>query len=100
METFHANFYIFQFGGKLITFNGSSRSVTINQVITDPELVDRSIRLEQVLAEGTFSDYCRQKADQTNDQHSRFLWYFLKANFDENPHAEMLNLLGELRSSR
>ncbi|EDS34831.1 vesicle associated protein [Culex quinquefasciatus] len=38
--------------------------------------------------------YCRQKADQTTDQHSRFLWYFLKANFEENPQAEMLNLLG------
>ncbi|XP_065074343.1 protein transport protein Sec31A [Ochlerotatus camptorhynchus] len=84
----------FGFGGKLITFNGTNRWITVNQVITDPELVDRSNRLEQVLAEGSFADYCRQKADQTNDQHSRFLWYFLKANFEENPHAEMLNLLG------
>lgn len=84
----------FGFGGKLVTFNGANRTVTVNQVITDPELVDRSNRLEKVLAEGTFVDYCRQKADQTNDQHSRFLWYFLKANFEENPNAEMLNLLG------
>ncbi|XP_062716424.1 protein transport protein Sec31A isoform X2 [Aedes albopictus] len=84
----------FGFGGKLVTFNGNSRTVTVNQVITDLELVDRSNRLEKVLAEGTFVDYCRQKADQSNDQHSRFLWYFLKANFEEDPHAEMLNLLG------
>lgn len=87
--------FFFQFGGKLVTFNGNSRTVTVNQVITDLELVDRSNRLEKVLAEGTFVDYCRQKADQSNDQHSRFLWYFLKANFEEDPHAEMLNLLGE-----
>lgn len=79
----------------MVTFNGANRTVTVNQVITDPELVDRSNRLEKVLAEGTFVDYCRQKADQTNDQHSRFLWYFLKANFEENPNAEMLNLLGD-----
>ncbi|XP_055625156.1 protein transport protein Sec31A isoform X2 [Toxorhynchites rutilus septentrionalis] len=84
----------FGFGGKLVTFNGNSRSVIVNQVITDPELVERSNRLEQVLAEGNFSEYCRQKADQTNDQHSRFLWYFLKANFEEDPRNEMLNLLG------
>uniref|UniRef100_A0A182PKW7 Protein transport protein Sec31A n=1 Tax=Anopheles epiroticus TaxID=199890 RepID=A0A182PKW7_9DIPT len=84
----------FGFGGKLVTFNGNSRSVTVNQVITDPELVERSNQLERVLSEGNFADYCRQKADQTNDQHSRFMWYFLKANFEDDPHAEMLNLLG------
>uniref|UniRef100_A0A2M4B9P9 Protein transport protein Sec31A n=1 Tax=Anopheles marajoara TaxID=58244 RepID=A0A2M4B9P9_9DIPT len=84
----------FGFGGKLVTFNGASRTVTVNQVITDPELVQRSNQLEQALAEGNFVDYCRQKADQTTDQHSRLLWYFLKANFEADPHSEMLNLLG------
>ncbi|XP_052862438.1 protein transport protein Sec31A [Anopheles cruzii] len=84
----------FGFGGKLVTFNGTSRTVTVNQVVTDAELVERSNQLEQALAEGNFVDYCRQKADQANDQHSRFLWYFLKANFEDDPHSEMLNLLG------
>ncbi|XP_058118921.1 protein transport protein Sec31A [Anopheles ziemanni] len=84
----------FGFGGKLVTFNGNDRTVRVNQVVTDPELVERSNQLEQVLAEGNFVEYCRQKADQTNDQHSRLLWYFLKANFEGDPHAEMLNLLG------
>ncbi|XP_055534131.1 protein transport protein Sec31A isoform X2 [Wyeomyia smithii] len=84
----------FGFGGKLITYNGNNRTVTVNQVITDPELVDRATRLEQMLEKENFVEYCRAKADQTTDQHSRLLWYFLKANFEENPHAEMLNLLG------
>uniref|UniRef100_A0A182MII7 Protein transport protein Sec31A n=1 Tax=Anopheles culicifacies TaxID=139723 RepID=A0A182MII7_9DIPT len=84
----------FGFGGKLVTFNGNSRTVTVNQVVTDPELMERSNQLERVLNEGNFAEYCRQKADQTNDQHSTFMWYFLKANFENDPHAEMLNLLG------
>ncbi|XP_049291125.1 protein transport protein Sec31A isoform X2 [Anopheles funestus] len=84
----------FGFGGKLVTFNGNSRTVTVNQVITDPELMERSNQLERVLNEGNFVEYCRQKADQTTDQHSTFMWYFLKANFENDPHAEMLNLLG------
>uniref|UniRef100_A0AAG5DHX5 Protein transport protein Sec31A n=1 Tax=Anopheles atroparvus TaxID=41427 RepID=A0AAG5DHX5_ANOAO len=84
----------FGFGGKLVTFNGNDRTVRVNQVVTDPELVERSNQLERVLAEGNFIDYCRQKADQTTDPHSRLLWYFLKANFEGDPHAEMLNLLG------
>ncbi|XP_058457782.1 protein transport protein Sec31A isoform X2 [Malaya genurostris] len=84
----------FGFGGKLVTFNGNSRTVTVNQVVTDQELVDRSVRLEKVMSEGNFTEYCRLKADQSCDQHSRFLWFFLKANFEEDPHSEMLNLLG------
>lgn len=78
-----------------MTFQSSNpRQVTIKQLITDPQLVERSNRLESVLQQGDFADYCRQKADQTSDQFSRYLWYFLRANFDANPQAEMLNLLG------
>ncbi|EDS36000.1 vesicle associated protein [Culex quinquefasciatus] len=46
------------FGGKLDTSNGTSRTVIVNQVVTDRELIQRSNRLEQVLAEGTRSDAC------------------------------------------
>ncbi|XP_059607355.1 protein transport protein Sec31A isoform X2 [Phlebotomus argentipes] len=85
----------FGFGGKLVTFQSSNpRQVVIKQVITEPELVERSNRLEAVLQQGDFGEYCRQKADQTSDQFSRYLWYFLRANFDANPQSEMLNLLG------
>ncbi|KAL9695219.1 hypothetical protein quinque_014504 [Culex quinquefasciatus] len=48
----------FGFGGKLETSNGTSRTVIVNQVVTDRELIQRSNRLEQVLAEGTRSDAC------------------------------------------
>lgn len=66
----------------------------IGQVITEPELVGRSNHLEDVLANGNYEEYCRQKADQMPDQNGRYIWYFLKANFDANPRTEMLNLLG------
>ncbi|XP_039449240.1 protein transport protein Sec31A-like [Culex pipiens pallens] len=48
----------FGFVGKLDTSNGTSRTVIVNQVVTDSELIERSNRLEQVLAEGTRSDAC------------------------------------------
>jgi protein transport protein SEC31 len=91
----------FGFGGKLITFNAAApRMVTVNQVVTDPELVAKSTQLEQTLAQGNYADYCRQKADQCDDQTGRYIWYFLKANFEANPRAEMLNLLGEEAEQR
>lgn len=69
--------------------------MTLNQVVTETELVERSVQLEDVLATGNFDEYCRQKADQMPDQHGRYVWYFLKANFDADPRREMLNLLGK-----
>ncbi|XP_055317143.1 protein transport protein Sec31A isoform X2 [Sitodiplosis mosellana] len=87
----------FGFGGKLITFRNepsAPHTINISQVTTEPELVERSTKLEEVLSNGNFIDYCKQRADETEDQHSRYVWYFLKANFEADPHAEMLNLLG------
>lgn len=83
-----------QFGGKVVTFNANSKSVTLSQVITESELVERSAKLEDVLASGNFAEYCKEKADQMSSQHGRYVWYFLKANFDANPREQMLNLLG------
>lgn len=40
------------------------------------------------------SEYCINKANATNDQHKRYIWHFLKANFEQNPRVELLNLLG------
>lgn len=103
----------FGFGGRLVTFEHDkeaiaqataniqsgqpgyiSRTVQISQVITEPELVKKSNELEQALECGNFIEYCLSKADATNDQHKKYIWHFLKANFESNPRAELLNLLG------
>ncbi|KAF5282331.1 hypothetical protein FQA39_LY17630 [Lamprigera yunnana] len=100
----------FGFGGKLITFAGDgahahqntqdhvstpiTRTVSVSQVITEPDLVTKSAQLEQALEFGNFIEYCRSKADSTTDQHRRNIWFFLKASFEENPRTELLNLLG------
>lgn len=79
----------------MLTYNQvTPGKVTINQIITEPELVDRSNKLEEVLAGGNYSDYCVQKANQMENQHGRYVWYFVKTNFEANPRAGMLNLLG------
>lgn len=69
--------------------------MTVSQVTTEPKLVERARALEKSLSEAKFSDYCRQKADQMPDQSGRYLWYFIKANFERNPKEEILNLLGK-----
>lgn len=79
----------------MVTFNDTAKTVTLNQVITESDLVERSAKLEDVLANGNFAEYCKEKADQMTSQHGRYVWYFLKANFDTNPREQMLNLLGK-----
>lgn len=58
--------------------------------------------LQEVIAAGgaegaaaILTDYCHRKGDQSGDQHDKYVWHFLKASFEENPRAEMLNLLGK-----
>lgn len=29
-----------------------------------------------------------------DDQHQKYIWHFIKANFEQNPRVELLNLLG------
>lgn len=60
----------------------------------DTELVERSKQLGEYLAHGNFADFCKQKTDQCTDQYTWYVWYFIKAHFEANPRAEMLNLLG------
>lgn len=104
----------FGFGGKLISFETDKaaiaqalqnlqpgqqpppvhRTVQVSQVITEPDFVKKSNELEKSLEHGNFTDYCLDKSEQTNDQHKKYIWNFLKANFQEVPRVELLNLLG------
>ncbi|XP_034105544.1 protein transport protein Sec31A isoform X1 [Drosophila albomicans] len=84
----------FGFGGKLVSFNGTSKTVKVEQLTTEPGVVERANALEQSLAGANYAEYCRERADKSADQHGRYIWYFIKANFELNPKEEMLNLLG------
>lgn len=41
-----------------------------------------------------FVEYCTNKAEETQDQHKKYIWHFIKANFEQSPRTELLNLLG------
>lgn len=79
----------------MVSFNNKSKTINISQVTTEPVLVEKAKALEKSLSEANFIEYCRQKADEMPDQNGRYLWYFIKANFERNPKEEILNLLGK-----
>ncbi|XP_076161144.1 COPII coat complex component secretory 31 [Ptiloglossa arizonensis] len=94
----------FGFGGKLTIFENqpvdpnlpanSNRIVIISQVVTQPDLIQRSNELEEVLRTEQYSDYCKGKADKTTDVHRKKIWNCMSVYFGENVTKEILELLG------
>ncbi|CAB0038171.1 unnamed protein product [Trichogramma brassicae] len=94
----------FGFGGKLTTFENlpvdpnmpanTNRRVYVSQVITNPDLIQRSNELEAAVKTGQFSDFCKGKADNAKDEHTRKVWNCIGAYFGENVSQELLELLG------
>lgn len=76
----------FGFGGKLVTFGDSKianeqHKVNIFQVVTDSNLVEKSLQLESAIANGQFSDYCKYKIDLTENEHEKDIWRFIGVSF-------------------
>ncbi|XP_075238434.1 COPII coat complex component secretory 31 isoform X2 [Lycorma delicatula] len=76
----------FGFGGKLLIFNSESRSVTVSQVISEPELLERSHNLQVALASGRFDEICSNKTDS--------VWSYVAATLQQSPRAAVKKLLG------
>merc|ERR1719210_366992 len=101
----------FGFGGKLVTFQAvkapanqqqqqgqqpakPQSTVSLGKVITEPELVERSLRLETSLANANMSEVCDSKIGGCESTEDQQVWRFIKANFGDNPRLEFLDLLG------
>ena len=70
---------LLQFGGKLVSFGGSGpKVVTISQVTTETELMERSSTLEGALHEGRFAEFCASKMDAVDSEQEKNVWNFLK----------------------
>ncbi|GBL60714.1 hypothetical protein AVEN_47280-1, partial [Araneus ventricosus] len=94
------------FGGKLVYFASDSstapqtgdypqpRIVHITQVVTEPELLKKSEKLESSLVNGNLIDFCQSKADASQTEQERITWNFLQATFNSAPRSQMLSLLG------
>jgi len=52
--------------------------VIVSQVVTDMELVSRSMMLEATLASGRYVDFCDKKISLSQDQTESTIWSFLK----------------------
>ena len=88
----------FGFGGRLVTVDqvaGVKPTLYLSTVVTEPELVADSAKLETSLQEGNFPDFCQVKLLQLGESSQAELWKYLAASFQgEAAASQFLNLLG------
>lgn len=85
---FWAFSFLFQFGGKLITFENPKlppvqspqpvpRQVFVSQVTTETEFLQRSRELQAALQSGSFNNYCQAKIQSAKSDAEQDIWKFL-----------------------
>lgn len=99
----------FGFGGKLVSFENLQQTVTnsmgvaqtqykpqvyMSRVVTEQELVDRSIKLETSLEAGNHEEFCANKVAKLTGLEEERIWQYIRASFSGDPATEYLNLLG------
>ncbi|XP_047741415.1 protein transport protein Sec31A isoform X2 [Hyalella azteca] len=85
----------FGFGGQLLSWNAGSGVVTISQVVTEPDLVQRGNDLLAALGGAGVHQFCAEKLADLTDDHERELWEFISAGLaGEAAAVQYLSLLG------
>ena len=88
----------FGFGGRLVTVEqvaGAKPTLYLSTVVTEPDLVADSAKLETSLQEGNFPDFCQAKLLQLGESSQAELWKYLAASFQGEAAAnQFLGLLG------
>ena len=70
-------------------------AVYISSLVTEPELVEASSKLEISLREGNLRDFCQAKlATLGEDGDKAKLWQFIGSSFGENCDKQFIELLG------
>lgn len=90
---------LFQFGGKLISFENVKqtspqqapvqRQLHISQVVTESDLVSRSNQLENALTKGQYAEFCALKISNSTSDAEESVWSFLKVREEV---AQFVNL--------
>lgn len=57
------------------------RIVHMSQVVTEPELLSKSEKLESSLANGNLVEFCQSKVESCQEDQERITWNFLQVNW-------------------
>ena len=74
--------------------SGERPKIYLSRVVTEPQLVESSTKLETSLSEGNFEDFCQAKLSSLGEGDKAKVWQFIGASFKDQVDQEFLNLLG------
>jgi protein transport protein SEC31 len=69
------------FGGSLVSFSSTNKTVQIATVVEQPTLVQASAIFEAEIASMNVVDYCRARAAATKDAYESQMWGFMQVLF-------------------
>ena len=69
-------------------------NVYLSRVVTEKDFVERSNRLETSIQNQNVPEFCESKIVSATKPEDQQVWQFIKANFEENPRLQFLDLLG------
>ena len=55
--------------------------VSLSQVITELDLIQRSHDLEESLSRQQFAEFCEKKAQESSNENEKNLWDFMKVSY-------------------
>ena len=54
--------------------------VSLNQVITEHDLIQKSRDLEESLSQQKFAEFCEKKSQESSNENEKNLWDFMKVS--------------------
>lgn len=68
--------------------------MTVSQLVSEPELLNRASTLDSALSQGLYSNFCTEQAQASSSTDLTLLWNYLGAQFETHPQSATLTLLG------
>ncbi|KAJ2371295.1 protein transport protein S31, partial [Coemansia sp. RSA 2607] len=86
---------VFGFGGQLVRFSQASASmVSIDELVSEPELAQQAQQLEQLLQDDRAAEVCRERLEQSKGSDQERSWQVLQILFESDARDKLIRFLG------
>ncbi|KAJ1642847.1 protein transport protein S31 [Coemansia asiatica] len=86
---------VFGFGGQLVRFSqGSGSMVSIDELVSEPELAQQARQLTELLENDQAAELCRERLQQSKGSDQERSWQVLEILFDPSARDKLIRFLG------
>ncbi|KAK8789941.1 hypothetical protein WA158_006721 [Blastocystis sp. Blastoise] len=85
---------IFGFGGKIASFDSTSKIVKVSTFIPDSSLIEESHDFEEAMNTGDLKGFCEKRCTTENQKQLKDMWHFMNSMFEEDARDALVRYLG------